>query len=31
MQLIASTDANYNTNYLLNAQFGRYLKGNYQV
>ena len=31
MQLTASTDANYNTNYLLNGQFGPYLKGNYQV
>ncbi|MFM8469978.1 MAG: type II secretion system protein [Limisphaerales bacterium] len=31
MQFFATTDANYNTNYLLNGQFGKYLKGNYQV
>ncbi len=31
MDMVNSTDANYNTNYLINGQLGRYLKGNYQV
>lgn len=31
MSIPNSTDANYNTNYLINGQLGPYLKGNYQV
>ena len=31
MDMVNSTAANYNTNYLINGQLGRYLKGNFQV
>ncbi|NBV21643.1 MAG: type II secretion system protein [Proteobacteria bacterium] len=31
MDMVNSTPNNYNTNFLLNGQFGEYLKGNYQV
>ena len=31
MDMVGSTPNNYNTNFLMNGQLGRYLKGNYKV